>query len=120
MSTPERNDPEALLAHGTYVRGLARELVFDAALARDVEQETWLAALEQAPRDPRAQRGWLAAIVRNLARKAWRSAGRRRAHEAASAELERHVPTPAEVLEREDLRRALVEAVNALEEPYRA
>lgn len=120
MSTPERNDPEALLAHGTYVRGLARELVFDAALARDVEQETWLAALEQTPRDPAATRGWLAAIVRNLARRAWRTSARRRAHEAAGAELERVVPSPEEVLEREELRARVVAAVNGLEEPYRA
>lgn len=120
MSSPDRDDPEALLAHGNYVRGLARELVFDAALARDVEQETWLAALEQTPRDPAATRGWLAAIVRNLARRAWRSSARRRAHEAAGAELERVVPSPEEVLEREELRARVVAAVNALEEPYRA
>jgi RNA polymerase sigma factor (sigma-70 family) len=120
MSAPREHDPEALLAHGAYVRGLARELVFDAALARDVEQETWLAALGESARDPAATRGWLAAIVRNLARRAWRSSERRRAHEAAGAELERVVPSPEEVLEREELRRRVVEAVNALEEPYRA
>jgi len=120
MDESRKIDPEALLAHGNHVRGLARELVFDAALAQDVEQETWLAALEQAPRDPAATRGWLAAIVRNMARRAWRSNARRTARERAQAGAERVVPTPDEVLEREEQRRQLVEAVNALEEPYRA
>jgi len=120
MDESRKIDPEALLAHGNYVRGLARELVFDAALAQDVEQETWLAALEQAPRDPAATRGWLAAIVRNMARRAWRSNTRRTARELAQAGAERVVPTPDEVLEREEQRRRLVEAVNALEEPYRS
>ena len=118
-SQPEP-DVEALLAHSRYVRALARELVFDAALARDVEQETWLAALDQAPRDPRALRGWLAALVRNIALKAWRSADRRRNRELEHARVERGAPTPADVAEREELRRRLVEAVNSLEEPYRS
>src|SRR5262245_56869158 len=50
-SSEPSTDLDALHAHSAYVRGLARELVFDAGLARDVEQETWLAALEHAPRD---------------------------------------------------------------------
>ena len=122
MAPPSQPEPdvEALLAHSRYVRALARELVFDAALARDVEQETWLAALDQAPRDPRALRGWLAALVRNIALKAWRSADRRRNRELEHARVERGAPTPADVAEREELRRRLVEAVNSLEEPYRS
>lgn len=120
MSCPRPDpDPEALLAHTPYVRALARELVFDAALARDVEQETWLAALREAPRDPAAARGWLAAIVRNIAHKALRSRGRRSAREAEVARDVSAVPTPAEVLEREELRREVVALVNTLDEPYR-
>src|SRR5262245_27808983 len=119
-SSDRSTDLDALCAQSAYVRGLARELVFDASLARDVEQETWLAALEHAPRDPRALRGWLATLVHNAARKAWRSAARRREREAVHASEERTVPTPAEVVEREDLRRRLVEMVNALDEPVRA
>ncbi len=113
-------DVETLLAHSPYVRALARELVFDAALARDVEQETWLAALEQAPSDPGALRGWLAALVHNIARKAWRSAARRRTRELAHAREGRAELTPAEVLEHEELRRLVVEELNALDEPYRS
>jgi DNA-directed RNA polymerase specialized sigma24 family protein len=40
MTTPPQPEPEALLAHTNYVRALARELVFDSAQARDLEQET--------------------------------------------------------------------------------
>jgi len=112
-------DPEVLLSYTPYVRALARELVFDASLARDVEQETWLAALQQAPRDPDAARGWLAAVARNLARKALRSDGRRRRREEEHAALAAPVPTPDEVLAREDLRRQVVALVNGLDEPYR-
>src|SRR6185295_7826934 len=92
---------ENVLAHAPYVRALARELVFDAELARDVEQETWLAALENEPRDRGALRGWLAALVRNFAHKAWRSGARREARERASAVHEATFPSAAEILERE-------------------
>lgn len=113
-------DLELLLAHAPYVRALARELVFDADLARDVEQEAWLAALENAPRDRGALRGWLAALVRNFAVKAWRSSARRRERESACARAESSVPTPEDILERENLRRHLVENLLALDEPYRS
>src|SRR5262245_1856257 len=89
-------------------------------MARDTEQETWLTALEHAPGDPGALRGWLAAIVRNIALRTFRSSTRRRAREVEHASPERVVITPAELAEREDLRRRLVEMVNALEEPYRS
>ncbi|HEX6882980.1 MAG TPA: sigma-70 family RNA polymerase sigma factor [Planctomycetota bacterium] len=114
-----RVELESALAHAPYVRGLARELVLDAELARDVEQETWLAALENEPRDRGALRGWLAALVHNFAVKAWRSGARREARERAVAAREASVPSASEILEREDLRRHLVEAVLALDEPLR-
>ncbi len=104
--------------HSEYVRELARGLVFDATLAQDVEQDVWLAALAAAPRDPGVQRGWLAGVVRKVAQKAWRTRLRRRDWERAAAG-ERSVPSPSEVMEREELRRGLVEVVNGLEEPYR-
>lgn len=111
---------DSLLAHSAYVRALARELVFNADLARDVEQETWLAALENGPRGPGAQRSWMANAVRHLAFRVWRSVARRRTREAVHARAEGAVPTPEQILEREDLRRRLVEGVNAMDEPYRS
>ena len=110
---------EVLLAHECYVRALARRLVFDEDLARDVEQETWLAALQNAPQAASAPRAWLAAVVRSFAFKAFRARGRRDEHERAFGP--REIPTdPAELLEREDARRGLVEAVAALDEPWRS
>jgi len=39
MAEPQPpTDPEVRLVHTPYVRALARELVFDTTLARDVEQ----------------------------------------------------------------------------------
>ncbi|MEQ1892314.1 MAG: sigma factor, partial [Planctomycetota bacterium] len=58
---------EELLAHGRHVHTLASQLVFDAHLARDVEQEVLLAALAHRPRDGSALRAWLGALVRNFA-----------------------------------------------------
>lgn len=117
---PPLANPEAVLAQAPYVRGLARELVFDPDLARDIEQQTLLAALEHAPREPGRLRGWLAAIVRNFAVKAWRTSERRERREQACARSEAAVPSPAEILEGEDQRRQLVEHVLALDEPLRA
>jgi RNA polymerase sigma-70 factor (ECF subfamily) len=117
--SPPQADPdrELILAHAPYVRGLARRLVFDAELAQDVEQEVLLAALEHAPRDPRSLKAWLAAILRHLASKAFRASERRAVREAAHEATA--VPTPAEILAREDLRRALVEEVLALDAALR-
>ena len=117
MTTTE--NPEFYLAHSGYVRRLARELVFDEHLAADVEQEVWRAALEHEPRDPRAPRAWLRALVRNFAIKAWRGAGRRSAREEHVARGRAPVATPAEVLEHEEARRRVVQALLALEEPCR-
>jgi RNA polymerase sigma-70 factor (ECF subfamily) len=113
-------DPEFVLEHSGFVRNLAQRLVFDADLARDVEQQTWLAALENCPPKGAAPRAWLATLVRNFAFKAWRGAHRREQREQAFAESTREVPTPAEILERESMRREIVEAVLALDEPWRA
>src|SRR5262245_22725356 len=112
-------DVETLLEHADYVRALARQLVFDEELAQDVEQQTWLAALEHAPRDPRSPRAWLASIARNFAFRAWRGQARRTHREHAASKPESAVTTPADILERESVRRALIEAVLALDEPYR-
>ncbi|MBK7642265.1 MAG: sigma-70 family RNA polymerase sigma factor [Planctomycetes bacterium] len=117
---PSDRDPALVLEHAPYVRALARSLVFDRELARDLEQDVLLAALENAPRDPHSMRGWLAAVVRNLASKAYRSRSRRQAREQRAARSQDAVPTPAEILAREDLRRWLVEHLLALDEPVRS
>lgn len=116
---PPPPDLDLLLAHDGYVRALARRLVFDAHAAEDVVQETWCAALAKGPRDARSLRGWLAALVRNRARDAGRREARRRAREREVARDE-EVPSTDAILELEEARRRVVEAVLALDEPYRS
>ena len=121
VSVPRSDrDPALVLEHAPYVRALAQALVFDRQLARDLEQDVLLAALENAPRDPRSWKGWLAAVVRNLASKALRSRAHRSERETRAARPEDAVPSPAEILAREDLRRWLLEHLLALDEPVRA
>ncbi|MCI0342588.1 MAG: sigma-70 family RNA polymerase sigma factor [Planctomycetales bacterium] len=114
-----RLDPETLLEHAGFVRALARSLVRDEWLAEDVEQETWVAALERPPRELGALRGSLGTVVRNFARQAFRASSRLASREAWASAPEA-VPSAAELLGREDARRMVVEAVLALEEPYRS
>ena len=118
VQTPAR-DPEIPRLHADYVRRLARSLVFDDARADDVAQDVWVAALEHGPRETSSLRAWLAALARNLAWKSRRGDRRRAAREEAVARPEA-VPSAAEILERESVRRRVIEAVLALEEPYRS
>lgn len=117
MAPPGR-DPQFVLEHSGFVRDLVRRLVFDPELARDVEQETWLAALKHEGPARGSERSWLATIARNLARRAWRTKARREEREL-DPPPQPSTPTPAEILEREALRREVVEALLALDEPWR-
>ena len=85
-------EPEVLLAHAGHVRQLARRPVFDADLAREVEQETWLAALEHAPRHLANPRAWLSRVARHAAHRLWARRERREEHELrTSAEVDVHL-----------------------------
>jgi RNA polymerase sigma-70 factor (ECF subfamily) len=118
MHGPDRVDADALLAHGEFVRALARKLVFEDDRADDVVQETWLAALEHAPERPRSLRAWLARVARNVALKASRAESRRRRREE-HAPLPRPPEAPPDAVDRLARGRQVVEAVLALDEPYR-
>jgi RNA polymerase sigma-70 factor (ECF subfamily) len=109
---------EALLAEASWVRSLAERLVRDRAEAEDVVQETWLAALRSpAPEDGRL-RPWLARVVLNFARRTRRGHARRTRREEHAARIER-VPAASESLERLEIQRLLVDAIESLDEPYR-
>jgi RNA polymerase sigma factor (sigma-70 family) len=111
-------DVHALLNEQDFVRRLARSLVFDQDQVDDVVQGAWLAAMRQPPRQKAALPGWFGSVLRNLAQRSRRDAARRRAREAAAARPEA-LPSAVDVLAREQLRRAVVDAVLALPEPYR-
>ena len=111
--------PQELLAHARWVRGLARALTSDAALAADVEQETWLAALRRPPAGRTNLRSWLAKALRHRLLDSRRSERRRSGHQASAA-LELSSPSTDELVERAETRTAVAQAVLALAEPYRS
>lgn len=109
---------ETLLAQRTWVRALARRLVLDDAAADDLEQQAWVDALRAPPRREEGIRGWFATVLRRRARDAWRERERRGRRESAAARPEAARST-AEVVADAEAHRRVVEAVLALEEPYR-
>ncbi len=118
--TPPSTDAavQRLLEHADWIRALARKLASDPATADEVEQRTWLAALEHPAHDARRTRNWLAAVMRNFARQIRRGESRRREHEQHAARDER-LPSAGELVERAAVQREVVEAVLTLDEPYR-
>ena len=110
------DDLQRLLAEEPFVRTLAARLV--AEEADDLVQQAWVRALEQEPRGVAEPRRWLARVVRNLVSDRGRRRARLKARERMSAARE-CVPTPVELLQVEERRRALVRAVNALPEQQR-
>ncbi len=110
---------EELLAHGPWVRALARSLVRDPARAEDLVQQAWVRALERPPGQQGSLRRWFAAVLRNLARQEHRSAVRRAAREQFAGA--RGPGAPADELNATlELSQLLAKAVAALEEPYRS
>src|SRR5215831_16800710 len=119
MSEPAFDpDLNTLLHHRHFVRALAHRLLRDPDLADDVSQSVWLAALDEAPRQPPRARAWLASIVRHLAFNARRGERRRSEREARAVRPEA-VPSAAEMAERVETEQRLVAAVLALPEPMR-
>src|SRR6187455_3878282 len=100
---------EELYAQRRWVRALALRLVRDPGAADDVEQQTWIAAIEHPPQRG-SVRAWLGTVVRSKAWKLRRSGERRARHEerAISREAERR---PEEVVAAAEAQRRVVDAV---------
>lgn len=113
-------DPEQVLAHDAFVRGLARQLLRDSHGAEDLAQQTWVAALRRPPQgnEPATLRAWLAAVVRRLAGRRVRTERRTAAREQGAARSGQ-VPSTAEIVARENQRAEVVRAVLELEPIYR-
>ncbi|MCR9245261.1 MAG: sigma-70 family RNA polymerase sigma factor [bacterium] len=109
---------ENLLAHSGWVRSLANQLVRDPDVAEDLAQETMLAALEARGDRVRSPRAWLGRVLRNLMFERLRGEQRRSRREAAVARAEPE-PSSAELVERVDAHRSVVNAVMGLPEHYR-
>src|SRR5262245_28721502 len=111
-------DPSALLQHDGFLRAIARALVADESRVEDILQQTWLAAVERPPRSADSLKAWLARVVSNLARRSLREEGRRARREARAARPE-VLPDHAGAAAREETIHRVVDAVFALDEPYR-
>lgn len=113
----------ALLQHSQWVRRLAGSLVRDDALADDLTQETWAAALAHPPTPGLPVRPWLAQVLRNLVRMRFRGDRRRQGRETRAGEESvaagGHLDSPEQLVARVDLQRLLSEQVLALPEPFR-
>jgi RNA polymerase sigma-70 factor (ECF subfamily) len=108
----------ALLDQTGWIHALARQLVSDPHLAADLAQQTTVDALERAPDSARPLRGWLVTVMRNNLAKLRRGDRNRAAREQVrGAEL---APAAFDVVEKAETHRNVVQAVLALEEPYRS
>jgi RNA polymerase sigma factor (sigma-70 family) len=111
---------EDLLRHSQWLRPLAFRLLRDGDEADDAVQETYLAALRRPPAPSRDLASWLGGVLRNLCFQEVRRERRREARERRAARPEAAAATPDSLLERAELFRQVVEAVLALDEPYRS
>jgi len=120
MSTPSNAlSEQALLAELGWVRRLALSLVSDEATADDVTQDLCVVALERPPHSAHSGaslRAWLATATRTLALTRRRGESRRKRREQRAARVERD---DSDLVEAVSLRRDVVVAVLALEEPHR-
>ena len=110
--------PELLLREAGFVRRLAASLLQDPHLAEDVSQETLMAAMSGGPRSVGKLRPWLAKVTRNFAAHSIRSRARSQARDQ-DHEPPQGAPSPEDVLQREQLRSEVVQAVLALPTKYR-
>ncbi len=111
--------PDQVLRHAAFVRDLSRHLVTDPELGEEVAQRTLTIALTHSPRRRSSTRSWLAAIARNSARRLGLTDARRRRRERQAARPEA-LPSAAEHAIRRETIHRVVDAVFALDEPYRA
>ncbi len=118
MRPPVPPTVEALLAHTGFVRDLARRALGREDGSDDVAQEAWVAALEHGPQAAPAARAWFGRVVRNHVISQARRQGARRRH-LESLRARPPVPTPDEILAREEARRRLVAALLELDPLYR-
>lgn len=109
---------EALEKEARLVRSMSRRILFDASLAEDVVQQTWVAMLEKPPRDPRRVGAWFSRVAKNCALKLLRGRQRSDRREKGSDPGRPQAP-PDEILDRETTIRAVTDALLELPEPYK-
>jgi RNA polymerase sigma-70 factor (ECF subfamily) len=108
---------DVLKRHGDFVRALARELLADEHEGEDLAQEAWVRFLRRPPAAG-AVKGWLRRVTRNLSVERLRGRARVSAREERVAR-EEALPSVVEELAQTEVLGTVVEAVLALEEPYK-
>jgi len=119
MTEPRTNPVEDLLRDAAWMRALARRVVSDREHVDDAIQDAWVVALEKHDEPRAGSRPWIAGVFKNLARQEWRSARARQRRERTAARPEA-LPSTIDVVARAQAQGRLVEAVLALDEPYRS
>ncbi len=119
MTSDPKSSVDLLLSRLDRVRGLARRLVRDAAEADDLVQEALAAAMSRPTVVHGAGDGWIAATLRNLMRDRARGARRRGGRERVAARPESGGSDTSLLVENAERQRDVVEAVLALDDPYR-
>ena len=109
---------ETLLDQEDTIRRIARSLLSDESQVDDVVQEAWLRAYQSPPRYSGGLRAWLSTVTRRIASKQRRRDLARAQREERVARDETY-PSPDVILEREQIRQQLVNAVLSLPEHYR-
>ncbi len=109
---------EDLLVHAGFVHALARATLRGDSECEDLEQDVWRAALVGAPVEPTRQRPWLVSVVRRRVADLLRKRARRERRERAVAS-DHVAPSAADSVARAEIGRRLVNALLALEEPFR-
>ncbi|MEZ5964577.1 MAG: sigma-70 family RNA polymerase sigma factor [Planctomycetota bacterium] len=116
--TPLLPRAETLLRDSTWLRRLVAGMSGDAHLADDVAQDVAVLALTQPPRRDDSWRGWLTTVARTVML-------RRRVRARLAAQSERAAtraeatPSTHDVVVRAEAHAHVVDAVLALDEPYR-
>ncbi len=114
----QRISADELLVHAAGLRRLAVRLVGDGADADDLVQQALVAGLEHPPTRTQPLAAWLARVMKNFATQRWRGESNRARREMLAARSEAE-PSEAEMIERLELHRVVVEEVLALPDPYR-
>ena len=110
---------ELLSDQGRFMRRLAYEVLGDAHLAEDLNQEAWLRVRSSPNAASPATSAWWRTVVRNLGR-SWRLADGARLHRERAAARSERIPSTADEIERVELLTRVARAVQSLPEPYRA
>jgi len=114
-----RTRAELLLRETAWLRQLVLHLAGNVHDADDVVQDVGVLALTRAPHEVHSVRAWLTAVAQRVVQRRQRRAhlGARRLRDVARSEAQ---PSAHEVVARVEAHRRVVEAVLALEEPYRS